>query len=105
MINNSIEKYIILTTIIRQEENVWTAVCKELGTSTFGNTFEEAHNNLDEAIGLHLNTLEDVGECKRFLKENNIKVYSKRPQRVKTSLFTEPDSFLSRNIQSIHSYC
>ena len=105
MINNNVEKYIILTTIIRQEENVWTAVCEELGTSTFGNTFEEAIENLHEAVELHLNTLEDVKECKRFLKENSIKIYRRRPKRVKTEFFVEPGSFLRRNIQTIHAYC
>jgi len=105
MLNNNIEKYIILTTIIRQEENVWTAVCKELGTSTFGNTFDEAVENLHEAVKLHLNTLEDVKGCESFLIKNNIRIYKRPPKRVKTEFFVDPNSFLRRNIQPIRAYC
>lgn len=64
--------YTILTAIFKREEDVRTAGCKELGTATFGNTLEEARDSLNEAIELHLNTLEDVGERKRFLKERGI---------------------------------
>ena len=105
MSNTHEEKYIILTMIYRQEDDIWTAECKELGTSTFGDTFEEVSIHLREAVELHLNTLEDVGECETFLKENNIKIYKNRPRRIKTEIYAEPDSFLARNIHPIHAYC
>ncbi len=60
--------YILLTVIFKREQDVWTAECKELSTSTFGDTFDEAEVAIKEAISLHLNTLEDVGECSRFLQ-------------------------------------
>jgi predicted RNase H-like HicB family nuclease len=70
------EKFIVLTVSFRQEGNKWLARCIELGTSMFGNTFEDAQEALKGAIDLHLNTLEDVHECERFFNENNIKVYN-----------------------------
>ena len=36
---------------------------------------DETLSNLKEAILLHLGTLEDVGERRRFLRENKIKIY------------------------------
>ena len=91
-------KYIILTTILRQEDDIWSAECKELGTASCGDTFEEARANLREAIGLHLNTLEDVGECERFLKENNIKTYTNIPKRISARIPIEPNIFVNREI-------
>jgi len=69
------KSYIILTAIFKREEEVWTAECKEPGTATFGDTLEEAKENLQEAIELHLNTLKDVGEYKRFLDERGIEIH------------------------------
>jgi predicted RNase H-like HicB family nuclease len=93
------EKFIILTAIYKREEGVWTAECKELGTATFGHTFEEAEADLEEAIFLHLNTLEEVGECERFLNENNIVIYQdKPPKNVPTELPVSPNTWVNRNI-------
>jgi len=68
--------FIVLTVHFEQEQDGrWTAECKELGTATFGDTLEEANQSVREAIVLHLNGLEEVGERERFFKENNITVY------------------------------
>lgn len=68
-------EFILLTAIIEPDEdsNCWTAKCLELGTAHFGNTPEEAQRNIKEAVKLHLETLKDVGELERFLKEHKIK--------------------------------
>ncbi len=73
--------FIVLTVFFEREEGGkrWVATCKELGTSTYGNTLDEAQERIDEAIGLHLSTLEDVGERERFFEENNIKVFPGKP--------------------------
>jgi predicted RNase H-like HicB family nuclease len=95
--------YIILTAIFKHEEDVWTAECKELGTATFGDTLEEAKDNLREAIELHLNTLEDVGECKRFLDEHGIQIhYDDQPDKMHIpELPFDPSILVSQNIQPI----
>lgn len=78
--------YIKLTCVFKQEENVWTAECTELGTATFGKTFEEAKESIQEAVCLHLNTLEEVGERDRFFKENNIKIVKHIPKKFDVSV-------------------
>ncbi len=75
-------KYIALSLSFYQEEGRWLARCEELGTSTYGDSLPEAEANLKEAVLLHLNTLEDVGERERFLKENKIPLHDKRPKKI-----------------------
>ena len=73
--------YLLLTIIFQEEDDGrWTAECKELDTASFGNTIEGSRQNIEEAICLHLNTLKDVGELDRFLKENNIKISKTKPK-------------------------
>lgn len=94
--------YIVLTVAFRQEEGVWTAECHELGTATFGDTFEEAEQNISEAIELHLNTLEKVGERERFFRENNIKILKKLPQQKRVKVLTNFNTFVTRRTQPIY---
>jgi predicted RNase H-like HicB family nuclease len=72
--------YVVLTLKFQQKGRRWTAYCEELGTATFGRSLPEADQRLKEAIMLHINTLEDVGERERFFKEHNIQVYPDKPQ-------------------------
>jgi len=71
------EKYILLTLEFRREDGQFAAYCRELGTATCGETFEEAHKNILEAVTLDLNTLEDIGERERVFKERGIKIQNK----------------------------
>jgi predicted RNase H-like HicB family nuclease len=72
--------YIVLTCEFYQEGRRWVALCDELGTSTFGRSLPAAERKLDEAIMLHLNTLENVGESERFFKEHNITFHVHKPK-------------------------
>lgn len=72
--------YIVLTLKFRKEGDKWTARCVELGTATFGSSLEEAEERIREAVTLHVNTLEDVGERERFFKEHNIACHVHRPR-------------------------
>jgi predicted RNase H-like HicB family nuclease len=72
--------YIALTYQFYKDGRRWVGVCKELGTSTFSRSLPEVEKQLEEAVCLHLNTLEDVGERERFFQENNIKLYSVKPK-------------------------
>lgn len=67
--------YIILTVLFQKEGERWTAECRELGTATYGATVEEAKEAINEAITLHLDTLEDLGECERFLHKNGVEIH------------------------------
>ena len=77
--------YIVVTLRIGREEGQWVGECPELGTATCADSLEEAFERLREAILLHLNTLEEVGECHRFLEENDIKFYRARPREATIS--------------------
>jgi predicted RNase H-like HicB family nuclease len=72
--------YIKVTLKFLKEGNRWTALCVELGTATFGRSINEAAERIKEAVLLHLNTLEDVGECERFLKKHGITFYAHKPK-------------------------
>ena len=50
-----------LTTVIDLEDGQYVARCVELGTATFGDTFEEASANIREAVEGHLNALQKRG--------------------------------------------
>lgn len=71
--------YIVVTFRFHKEGKRWVACCEELGTSTFGRSIPEAEKRIKEAVLLHLNTLEEVGEINRFFKENSIKLCRTKP--------------------------
>jgi len=99
---NNMTGYIVLTVIFKPEDEVWTVECKELGTATFGDTFAEAKQNLEEAIVLHLNTLAKVDELERFFKEHGIKVYQDQPEQMRIELPFDPSILVSQTIQPIN---
>lgn len=72
--------YIALTCEYYQEGRKWVARCPELGTATFGRSLPDAQRKLEEAIELHLDTLEKVGERERFFRENNIVLHHTPPR-------------------------
>jgi len=96
--------YIVLTYEFGREGRRWTAHCKELGTATFGRSLLEAQRRLREVVELHLNTLEDVGERKRFFREHNIKYHETKPKSVMVSMSTNDASFVQSHIQRIPEY-
>ena len=95
--------YVKLTYKFRKEGRKWTAYCEELGTATFGPTLLEARKRIVEAVLLHLNTLEDVGEGKRFFKENGIRFYPTKPKtkEISANLPFDRMTFMQSDIQSI----
>jgi predicted RNase H-like HicB family nuclease len=94
--------YVVLTLKFKKVNRRWTAYCEELGTATFGRSLPEADKKLKEAVMLHLNTLEEVGERRRFFKEHGIKQYATRPtERVNIYLPLNQDIFVEPHIQAI----
>ena len=94
--------YVVLTLKFKKVDRRWTAYCEELGTATLGRSLPEADKRLKEAVLLHLNTLEDVGERSRFFKEHNIKLYTTRPtERVNICLPLNKGLFVEPHIQAI----
>lgn len=94
--------YVVLTLKFRKIGRRWTAYCEELGTATFGRSLPEADKKLKEAVFLHLNTLKDVGERKRFFQKHNIKFYETKPKNNFTVCLPLKESvFIQSHIQYI----
>ena len=97
--------YVILTYKFRRLARRWTAYCEELGTATFGRSLPEAKEKLDEAVLLHLNALEEVGERERFFKEHHVELYSTKPRKgVTVCLPLKPEVFAHSHIQRIPAF-
>jgi len=73
---NTTQGFVVLTLRFWQENRRWVGECVELGTSTYGRTLRQAHDELKELVLLHLNSLEQLGERERFFREHNIKFYT-----------------------------
>ena len=69
-----VQGIIVLTEVVDEEEGQFASYCRELGTSSCGDTIEEAFANLEEAIGVHVEALEEAGERDRFFRERNINI-------------------------------
>jgi len=97
-------RYIRVTLKFRKEGNRWTALCVELGTATFGRSINEAAERIKEAVLLHLNTLEDVGECERFLKEYGVSFYTHKPkaEEIKIPSPYDPAAYFKSSIYPVH---
>lgn len=74
--------FVVLNLIFRREGKWVVGECVELGTSTFGRSYDEADERLHEAVQLHLEGLEDAGERERFFREHGIELYSSSPTEV-----------------------
>jgi predicted RNase H-like HicB family nuclease len=94
--------YVILTLKYSKSGRRWTAYCEELGTATFGRSLPEADKRLKEAVLLHLNTLEDVGELGRFFREHNIEYYHGIPEKeITVCLPLQESVFVSSYVQPV----
>lgn len=63
-----------LTMKYRKEGKGYVIQCPELGTTTQGNTLEEAKKNLKEAVSLQLECMRDFAFSKEKMKKEAIKV-------------------------------
>jgi len=96
--------YVVLTYKFGKEGKRWTAYCEELGTATFGRSLPEAQRRLEEAVALHLNTLEGVGERERFFKTHGIGFHATKPKNVKVSVLLNDMSFIQSHVERIPEY-
>lgn len=66
--------YILVTFKITKEDDQYVGNCVELGVASAGDSIEEAIEQIADATELYLNTLEEVGEKGRVLKERGITI-------------------------------
>jgi len=94
--------YIILTFRFTKEGDNWVGICEQLGTSAFDKSIEIASEKLRELTGLHLNTLEQIGERERVFRENGIKVFAQKPSNDKTvNCPIDPNALISHQVQTV----
>jgi len=72
-------KYISLTFVVEREGEYFVSGCLELGTASFGRDEEEAIESLSDATEVYLNTLEDLGECQKVLREKGVQIHQYEP--------------------------
>lgn len=72
-------KYITVTFMVEREGKYFVSRCLELGTASFGEDVDEAVTNLVDATGVYLNTLAELGEDRRVLREKGVRVYDYEP--------------------------
>lgn len=82
--------YVVLTGTVEPEEDQFVSFCPELGVASCGETVEEALDNLGDALEVHLNALEELGEVDRVFSERNIEVRrgTKAPEHVSVTIPT-----------------
>lgn len=64
--------FIVVTYIIKKENDQYVAVCPEFDVSSFGDTVEEANKNLKEAIMLYLEGIDELKIRDQIFKEKSI---------------------------------
>ena len=66
--------YVTLTGFVEKEDSQFVSYCRELGTSSCGDTVEDAFENLGDAIDVHIDALIETGELSRVLRERHIRI-------------------------------
>jgi len=93
--------YIALTLKFYKDGKRWVSFCEELGTSTFGRSLAEAEERIREAVLLHLNTLEELGERERFFKDNGITLYHHKPKKLSVTESFDGSDYRKSYLQAI----
>ena len=70
----TVEGVIVLTGVVEPEDAWFVSRCLELGTSSFGDTVDEARDNLVDAVRVHIDGLIETGELLGVLRERNIRI-------------------------------
>ncbi|MCW5593695.1 MAG: type II toxin-antitoxin system HicB family antitoxin [Burkholderiales bacterium] len=74
-----VTEFIALSFVVYKEGDYYVSECPELGTSSFGENEDEALENLKDATGVYLNTLEELGNIHEVLDEKHVKVFNHLP--------------------------
>ena len=68
------EGYVLFTGVVEKEDDLFVSYCRELGTSSCGDTAVEAFQNLGDAIEVHIKALIETGELFEVFREKHIRV-------------------------------
>ena len=67
-----IQGEVMLTFVVEKDGELYASRCVELGTVSCGDSTTEALTNIQEAVTVHLNALEEVNERARLFAEKGI---------------------------------
>ena len=67
-----IQGEVMLTFVVAKDGELYASRCVELGTVSCGDTAAESLTNIQEAVLVHLNALEEVNERASLLKSSDI---------------------------------
>ncbi len=62
------ESKLLLNVIVKQEDKGYSVICPELNVASQGETFEEAIDNIKEAVELYIESAEEVGTLDEVLE-------------------------------------
>ena len=93
--------YIVLTLTVSKEGKHYVSECAELGTASFGESFDEALANIIEATGEYLGAIERLGERKRIFGERGITIHRARPRKVRQEYEIPPGAFVGPYVTKV----
>ena len=68
------DRYIELTFKVVRDGDQYAAMCQELDVASCGETIDSANESVLDAVDSHLQTLADIGDLHRFLKDRGVSV-------------------------------
>jgi predicted RNase H-like HicB family nuclease len=83
-----------LTLEVVREGRHYVSRCRELGTASSGESFDEALENIKDATLEYLNAIEELGERPRIFRERGLRVSRKRPTKVRREYALPPGAFV-----------
>ena len=63
------ESKLLLNVIVQQEDKGYSLICPELNVASQGETFEDAIDNIKEAVELYIESAEEVGNIDEVLEQ------------------------------------
>ena len=63
------ESKLLLNVIVKQEDKGYSVICPELNVASQGETFEEAIDNIIEAVELYIESAEELGTLEEVLEQ------------------------------------
>lgn len=97
--------YVILTYKVWAEKGQFVSECQELGVASCGDTIDEAFRNIQDAVTLYLNSIEEQGDRPRIFKERGIRML-KAPRAPKSALTdVSVNEYVTRHCVNIGNVC
>ncbi|MCY4366047.1 MAG: type II toxin-antitoxin system HicB family antitoxin [Chloroflexi bacterium] len=93
--------YVVLTGTVEPEDGMFVSYCPELGVASCGDTVEEALDNLGDALAVHINALEEIGELDRVFRENQLKVITAPAPTESVSVSVPPGKTVRAYTQTV----